>query len=57
MWRVGMLDTSSATLNAKNIDAFRAGMRALGYIEGQNLVIDYRSFDGASSACQNWPPS
>jgi putative ABC transport system substrate-binding protein len=46
VWRVGMLDTTSATLNAKNLDGFRAGMRALGYVEGQNLVIDYRSPDG-----------
>ena len=46
VWHVGMLDTTSATLNAPNIAAFRAGMRALGYVEGQNLVIDYRSFDG-----------
>ena len=46
VWRVGMLDTTSAALNAKNIDAFRAGMRALGYVEGQNLIIEYRSFDG-----------
>jgi putative ABC transport system substrate-binding protein len=46
VWRVGMLDTTSATLNAKNIDAFKASMRALGYVEGQNLVIDYRSPDG-----------
>ena len=46
VWRVGMLDTTPATINGKNIDAFRAGMRALGYVEGQNLRIDYRSFDG-----------
>ena len=46
VWRVGMLDTTSAVLNVKNIDAFRASMRALGYVEGQNLVIDYRSPDG-----------
>jgi len=46
VWRVGMLDTTSAQLNSKNIEAFRAGMRALGYVEGQNLVIDYRSPDG-----------
>jgi putative tryptophan/tyrosine transport system substrate-binding protein len=46
VWRVGMLDTTSATLNAKNIDAFKAGMNVLGYVEGQNLVIDYRSADG-----------
>ncbi len=46
VWRVGMLDTSPAALNVKNIDAFRAGMQQLGYVEGQNLVIDYRSPDG-----------
>jgi thioesterase domain-containing protein len=45
-WRVGMLDTTSITLNAANVGAFRAGMRQLGYVEGQNLVIDYRSPDG-----------
>ena len=46
VWRVGMLDTAPAALNVKNIDAFRAGMQQLGYVEGQNLVIDYRSPDG-----------
>jgi putative ABC transport system substrate-binding protein len=44
--RVGMLETRSAALNAANVDAFREGMRALGYVEGQNLVIEYRSSDG-----------
>jgi putative tryptophan/tyrosine transport system substrate-binding protein len=46
VWRVGMLDTTPATLNRQNLDAFRAGMRTLGYVEGQNLAIEYRSADG-----------
>ena len=46
VWRIGMLDTTSATLNAANLEAFRQGLRQLGYVEGQNLVIDYRSADG-----------
>jgi putative tryptophan/tyrosine transport system substrate-binding protein len=46
VWRVGMLDTTSAQLNAPNLDAFRRGLRQLGYVEGQNLAIDYRSADG-----------
>ena len=46
VYRVGMLETRSTTLNAANIDAFRQGMRALGYKEGQNLEIVYRSSDG-----------
>jgi putative ABC transport system substrate-binding protein len=46
VWRVGMLDTTSATLNAANIDAFRRGLRQLGYVEGKNLIIEYRSGEG-----------
>jgi len=45
-WRIGVLDTTSAKLNAANIDAFRDALRALGYVEGQNLAIEYRSADG-----------
>jgi putative ABC transport system substrate-binding protein len=46
IYRVGMLETRSATLNAANVDAFRQGMRELGYKQGQNLEIVYRSADG-----------
>ena len=46
VYRVGMLETRSAVLNAANIDAFHQGLRELGYKEGQNLEIAYRSSDG-----------
>jgi ABC-type uncharacterized transport system substrate-binding protein len=46
IYRIGMLETRSATLNAANVDAFRQGMRDLGYKQGQNLEIVYRSSDG-----------
>ena len=46
MRRIGMLETISAPLNAANYNAFREGMRALGYIEGRNFVIEYRSAEG-----------
>ena len=46
VYRVGMLETRSTALNAANVDAFRQGMRELGYREGQNLQIRYRSSDG-----------
>src|SRR5262245_16592334 len=46
VYRIGMLETRSAALNAANIDAFRQGMRELGYKEGQNLDVVYRSSDG-----------
>ena len=46
VYRIGMLETRSIVLNAANIDAFRQGLRELGYTEGQNLEIVYRSSDG-----------
>jgi putative ABC transport system substrate-binding protein len=46
IYRIGMLETRSAALNAANIDAFRQGLLELGYKEGQNLEIVYRSSDG-----------
>jgi len=46
VYRIGVLETRSIALNAANIDAFRQGLRELGYKEGQNLEIAYRSSDG-----------
>jgi putative ABC transport system substrate-binding protein len=48
VWRVGMLETVSATLNAANFNAFTRVMRDLGYVERENLVIEYRSADGSA---------
>ena len=46
VYRIGMLEMLSATLNVANINALREGLRQRGYAEGQNLVIEYRSADG-----------
>jgi putative ABC transport system substrate-binding protein len=46
VWRLGMLDTTAASLNAANLNAFKQAMRQFGYVEGQNLVVEYRSGDG-----------
>jgi putative tryptophan/tyrosine transport system substrate-binding protein len=46
IWRIGMLETVSAAQKPQDIAAFRQGLQALGYIEGQNLKIDYLSADG-----------
>jgi putative ABC transport system substrate-binding protein len=44
--RIGVLETTSRELNAANLSAFQKGMRELGYVEGQNLLLEYRSADG-----------
>jgi ABC-type uncharacterized transport system substrate-binding protein len=53
VYRVGILDTTSATQNAANLDALREGFRELGYVEGQNLVLEYRSADGRAERFQD----
>jgi putative tryptophan/tyrosine transport system substrate-binding protein len=46
VYRIGMLETTSASANRANLNAFLQGLREAGYVEGQNIVIDYRSADG-----------
>ena len=46
VWRIGMLDTTAMASNAANVDAFRKGLQELGYVEGRNYVLEYRSADG-----------
>jgi putative tryptophan/tyrosine transport system substrate-binding protein len=46
VWRIGVLETTSIDLNAANFEAFRQSLRDLGYIEEQNLIIEYRSAEG-----------
>jgi putative ABC transport system substrate-binding protein len=45
--RVGYLGLTSATsVQAARIDAFRAGLRELGYVEGKNIEIEFRFAGG-----------
>jgi ABC-type uncharacterized transport system substrate-binding protein len=46
VYRIGMLERTSPETNAANLDGFRQGLRTLGYAEGKNFVIEYRSAEG-----------
>src|SRR3979411_2891533 len=46
VWRVGFLGASSASRTTTLIDALRAGLREQGYMEGLNMVIEFRWADG-----------
>jgi putative tryptophan/tyrosine transport system substrate-binding protein len=44
--RIGYLGNSSPALERDFVDAFRQGLRELGYAEGQNLLIEFRWAEG-----------
>ena len=40
--RIGFLGFGTAAATADRVEALRAGLRDLGYLEGKNIVIDFR---------------
>src|SRR5262245_60511136 len=43
---VAFLDAASLETDVRGIAEFRKGLREIGYVEGQNVVIEYRSAEG-----------
>lgn len=48
--RIAFVNIGDAASGAVNVAAFRAGLAALGYVEGRNLVIDFRWADQDEAA-------
>src|SRR5215475_457783 len=44
--RIGYLTAASASAMVSRSDAFRQGLRELGYVEGKNIIIELRGADG-----------
>ena len=44
--RIGYLEATTLSANAARIEAFRQGLRELGYVEGKNIIIVKRSAEG-----------
>jgi len=44
--RIGFLTGASLSSQSARNEAFRQGLRELGYVEGKNIVIEWRSYEG-----------
>src|SRR5437773_6548694 len=44
--RIGVLSATSPAANSARIEAFRQGLRELGYVEGKNIAIEWRWAEG-----------
>ena len=46
VYRIGFLGGASASAHGYRVEALRAGLRDLGYLEGKSIVIEYRGAEG-----------
>lgn len=48
VWRIGFLGPTAANspVYASRVEAFRVGLRELGYVEGRNIAIEFRWAEG-----------
>jgi putative ABC transport system substrate-binding protein len=46
VWRIGYLRTTPVSASPNQVEAFRQRLRELGYVEGDNLVVEFRDAGG-----------
>src|SRR5262245_13052284 len=51
--RIGLLSSGSPSSTKEGVEAFRQRLHELGYIEGQNIVIEYRYAEGVADRFPN----
>ena len=53
---IGYLGFGSAVNSVSYLAAFRKGLIEEGFVEGQNVTIEYRWLEGQYDACPKWRP-
>ena len=52
--RIGFLSATSPTIISTRVEAFRQGLRELGYIEAKNILTEYRFAEGKLDRLRNF---
>ena len=55
--RIGFLSPGSASSMASRVDALRRGLREHGYVEGQNIHVEYRYAEGDQNRLRELQPN
>jgi len=53
---IGYLNPGSTEPNSPFLAAFRQGLSETGFVEGQNVTIEYRWAEGHYDRLRRWPP-
>jgi putative ABC transport system substrate-binding protein len=53
---VGFLNAASAQVYTRQLAAFLKGLSETGYVDGQNVAIEYRWADGHNDRLPSMPP-
>ena len=54
---VGFLGPASPGPYAPYVAGFRQGLKEAGFIEGQNVAIEFRWAENQNDSCRRWRPS
>jgi hypothetical protein len=54
---IGFLSGRSLVLNSDLVAAFRRALNEAGYVNGQNVAIEFRWADGQLDRSWNWRPT
>ena len=57
VYRIGVLERTPVAVNAANLEGFRQGLRALGYLEGKTSLSSIDPPTAATSGFPTWPRS
>jgi putative ABC transport system substrate-binding protein len=54
---VGFIRSGSLDDSARYLAAFRRGLGETGWVEGQNVTVEYHWLEGRYDACPRWRPT